>query len=166
MICLHSKEGQKLPTNHLKPGQRLGTDLSSQPKEGITPTNTLTFQFLLQNYKTIHSCCLSYLVSGALLWWSWETDTVANKRRRRLSSSPEQGTVSLDSLIDWTFCCTRNSHFISHNKHSEFKASWSNSEGDSFHAGPHQHSPYLPWIYLPLVLDCIYWFPWTSPRGW
>lgn len=61
VICLHSKEGQRLPANHLKPGQRLGTDSSSQPEEGTNPTNT--FQFWLQNYKTIHSCCLIHLVS-------------------------------------------------------------------------------------------------------
>lgn len=47
VVCLQSKEHQRLPANHQKLGQRHGIDASSQPSKGTNPAN---IQLLLAAY--------------------------------------------------------------------------------------------------------------------
>ena len=133
---------------------------SSRPRKEPTLLTPWCFWLLAsRTVRQINFCCLSHLAHSALLWQPKQTNLVANKSLRRLSRSPTAGHsfVRRFDLLD----------LLLHQKSSfhqppwaGFKASQSDSDGGSFHAGPSQHSPHPAFISLQHVPNYICRFSW------
>lgn len=56
------EEHRRSPANHQKLGERHGADSPSQPSEGTSAPDALTWTSSLQNFETLHFCCWGHSV--------------------------------------------------------------------------------------------------------